>query len=881
MENYSIQAVLSAVDKNFTSSMKGATGWLDRIQQKSSSSSGSILGFGAAFGVASSAAQSALSSVTNAVSGLIGDLNTGSATWKTFETNMSNIGKGKDEIKSVKKELQDFATQTIYSASDMATTYSQLEAVGIKSANKLVKGFGGLAAAAENPTQAMKTLSQQATQMAAKPTVQWMDFKLMLEQTPAGIAAVAKTMGKSTAQLVKDVQDGTVATQEFFDAVTATGTNENFTKMATEYKTVGQALDGLQETLVTKLQPAFDQFSQKGIAGIEKLIGWVDQLDIEKFLGQLNSGKAILEKFAPLLATLGAATGLSAALPILSKFNSGFSAISSKGRQVISAFGEIGAKGAELGKKVNLTNFAKGFETAREKLGGFKIGFLDLGEVFGNLDQNFLKVGSGVLSLQEKFPKLTAAMGSAGKIGSGIGTGLQKSTQVGMQAMSGMVSGLTSVMSVALSALGPAAILGVVLAGIGLLNSQFGEQIQQMITTVTTKGPEVINKLVSSMVAQLPTLMAAGTQILTGIIGAITANIQPVLTGAVTLIQTLVQGVIAALPQLIPAALSLVEQLALGIIDAAPKLLLTGLDLLLALVNGILANADQIISVATNIIETLTNNISANLPQIIDKGIEILVTLAQAIVKVLPKLIPVAFKAITTLVTSLAQKLPDIIRAAVEIISVLADGLIDNLPQIISAGVEMILAITNGIAKNIPEILAAGFLIITKLASALLRAVPQLYSAGQDLLRGFIRGIGDMIGDVVDKAREMASKAVSAVKEFLHIGSPSKLFRKFGKWTGEGFVLGMDSMIRDVEKKSDGLAAAALPDMGTVDYDLNQSLGSAKVALGTDKSAMYSDLETKKQSAVFNVHIGNQIFSGFVEDISELQGKKTDIYMQI
>ena len=72
----------------------------------------------------------------------------------------------------------------------------------------------------------MKTLSQQATQMAAKPKVQWQDFKLMVEQTPAGIAAVAKTMGKSTQQLIKDVQDGKIKTEDFFDAVAKTGTNK-------------------------------------------------------------------------------------------------------------------------------------------------------------------------------------------------------------------------------------------------------------------------------------------------------------------------------------------------------------------------------------------------------------------------------------------------------------------------------------------------------------------------------------------------------------------------------------------------------------------------------------------------------------------------------
>lgn len=51
--------------------------------------------------------------------------------------------------------------------------------------------------------------------MAAKPKIQWEDFKLMVEQTPAGIAAVAKTMGRSTQQLIKDVQDGKVKTEDF------------------------------------------------------------------------------------------------------------------------------------------------------------------------------------------------------------------------------------------------------------------------------------------------------------------------------------------------------------------------------------------------------------------------------------------------------------------------------------------------------------------------------------------------------------------------------------------------------------------------------------------------------------------------------------------
>ncbi|MDT2676586.1 tape measure protein [Enterococcus dongliensis] len=328
MESYSVEAILSAADKNFTSTMRNAENSISKLDTKydgafqdkngrwraangrfltmkeqsemlgksfdgtagkSKRMRTSILDIAKGIGVFK-VVQGGINLAKNAVVGLATELSASSATWKTFTGNMENLGKSKSEIASVKKELQDFATQTIYSASDMATTYSQLEAVGIKSSNKLVKGFGGLAAAAENPKQAMKTLSQQATQMAAKPTVQWMDFKLMLEQTPAGMAAVAKTMGMTTSELVKNVQDGTVKTQEFFDAVTKTGTNDTFGKMATEYKTVGQAVDGLKETLVTKLQPAFDKVSGVGIKAVEGIIGKLEKFNFDKFVSTISAG---------------------------------------------------------------------------------------------------------------------------------------------------------------------------------------------------------------------------------------------------------------------------------------------------------------------------------------------------------------------------------------------------------------------------------------------------------------------------------------------------------------------------------------------------------------------------------------------------------------
>lgn len=280
-EGYSIKAILSAQDKGFTSAFKSAA--------SSANSLKSTLTSGLGFGIMAGIGQKAFGTITSGIGGMVSELNSSSAAWKTFNGNMSMLGKGADEISSVKKELQEFAEDTIYSASDMASTYAQLSAVGIKSTDKLVKGFGGLAAAAENPKQAMKTLSQQATQMAAKPTVAWADFKLMIEQTPAGIAAVAKEMGMSTTELVQNVQAGTIATEDFFDAIAKVGTNDAFTKLATEYKTADQAMDGLTETVSNKLAPSFDVLSGRAIKSLDGIINKFGELDGDAIAGKLTS----------------------------------------------------------------------------------------------------------------------------------------------------------------------------------------------------------------------------------------------------------------------------------------------------------------------------------------------------------------------------------------------------------------------------------------------------------------------------------------------------------------------------------------------------------------------------------------------------------------
>ena len=336
-ESYSVKAMLSATDNGFSSTFRSALGIVDTF--------GSKLKSGFSFGLLTGAGQQAFSALTNGARSLVSEIDSSNAAWKTFTGNMEMLGKGSGEINTVKKELQSFAEQTVYSSSDMAQTYAQLAAVGTKNTTQLVKGFGGLAAAAENPQQAMKTLSQQATQMAAKPEVAWADFKLMLEQTPAGIAAVAKEMGMSTAEMVTAVQDGKIKTEEFFDAIQKVGTSDSFSKMATEYKTVGQAMDGLQETLGNKLTPAFDVLSQvgiKAISGIADKLGTID-------------AQAVADKVQSAVETAG---------QFFDTFRTSFDGVGTEVREALTAVGDaLGITNDKFSKTDALEAFGSAMDT--------------------------------------------------------------------------------------------------------------------------------------------------------------------------------------------------------------------------------------------------------------------------------------------------------------------------------------------------------------------------------------------------------------------------------------------------------------------------------------------------------------------------------------
>lgn len=69
-----------------------------------------------------------------------------------------------------------------------------------------------------------------------------------------------------------------------------------------------------------------------------------------------------------------------------------------------------------------------------------------------------------------------------------------------------------------------------------------------------------------------------------------------------------------------------------------------------------------------------------------------------------------------------------------------------------------------------------------------------LYNVGRNIIQGLINGIQSMFNMVMDKIRSIGNSISNAFSSVLDIFSPSRVFADFGKFTMEGYLVGLDAM---------------------------------------------------------------------------------------
>lgn len=643
-ENYKVNVTLSANDKNLSKTLSSVTKQSDSFLSKLKNS--------AVFGAFASVGASAMHTVTSAISGTISELSSSNVAWKTFEGNMQMLGQSSGEINKAKKALQQYATQTIYSASDMSQTYSQLAAVGTKNCLQLVKGFGGLASAAENPKQAMKTLSQQGTQMAAKPMVAWQDFKLILEQTPAGIAAVAREMGMSTSELVSAVQSGTVKTEDFFNAVEKAGNSKAFTKMATQYKSVGQAMDGLKETLANKLMPAYDKLSQIGIKALSSIIDGLDGFDANILTNGIDKVINTVKRFGKAFENTGAIKAFKQALSdvgsaiknvmsqfkdtgFIEKFGQAFGQVVKFVSQAISAVSKFIGKlnGAQLSGIVG---------SVLGVVGGFKA-FEAIKEInpFGIFKANAEEGLEGTVKTARKSKsKLAQVIRSVGLSVKDIGLGIKSAFQGIGQALSGTFKSLAQMLKVAnpvnILALGGA--LFMVAAGIALIGesgnglSSIAESLGKAFSEVIATTIDAVTQALIALAPVLPTICDAFAQ-LSPLVEAFGDAFGTVIESVGNAIANIVNAIGPVIESVVQIIANAIVQIVQAIAPFAPVIA----DMVQAISDAIQSICDAFIALVQNIqpivesVKDLVQQLGDSISQVFESASDVITSFGDAV----------------------------------------------------------------------------------------------------------------------------------------------------------------------------------------------------------------------------------------------------------
>ena len=276
------------------------------------------------------------------------------------------------------------------------------------------------------------------------------------------------------------------------------------------------------------------------------------------------------------------------------------------------------------------------------------------GKITGAVTNTVKKIGGAFgqigPKLAEKFPgvaekfaelgtKMSAVSAKISKVLGKVGTKISEYAGFIGDAFTPILSRVASFAPTFFKLINIGAGAAIIVAGMGLIYSQFGTQIDQLLLLVQTKGPEVITNFANGITAALPGLVAQGATLIMGILNAITVNLPALVSAGVSIISTLAGSLGAQLPQLIPCAVRMIMTLVSSLAGNLPKLIQSGLKLMKGLASGIANSIPIVAAKAPVIIGKLASTIITNLPKILTAGVQIVSKLAVGLVRGIPALI--------------------------------------------------------------------------------------------------------------------------------------------------------------------------------------------------------------------------------------------------
>lgn len=794
-QEFSVEAVLSAVDKSFSSTMNQALNNVYKLGQSANNTAGGVRSAGGSMmgtfkGVAAGMgavqiASKAWDVVKNSMGGAISRFDT----LNKYPVVMHALGYSFSDTAKSSKILQKGIDGLPTSLDEITASAQQLGPLtgnATKAAKSAVALNNAFLASGASSADASRGL-QQYTQMMSTGKVDLMSWRTLMETMPTALRAVAKSFGftgkSAEMDLYNALSKGKISVDQLNDAfIKLNGGSNGFAALAKKNSAgIGTSFANLKNSVIKNLA---------------NMLTYIDQ-------GFKNAG------FGSIASTLDSMkNGINAAFTAIGPVVAGATTvILNFAKMVSSALNNKIFQGAAIG----VLSFIGAFKS----INGVIAIVMKLRSTFVALSV-IAKAGNLAMAFSEAMSTLAKSSKIAAAIIAVVAalTFFFAKTKTGQRLWQGFVSFLSSAWETLKSV---------------------ASTVWNAIASFVTGAVEKIKAVWQPIGEFFGNLWNTIKEVAVGAWNGFISSIQPIVEAFKNLwnalsdfFSTLWQGIIAIATPIWQALVVVIGAIVVVIMG-----IWQGLSAFFSVLwQGIITVATPIWQMLITIVQNVWNVIVAmwqNFVTIMSTIWQNVVTVAQTVWQVLVTVISAVWNIIVTVVSTAINVVAGIIQAvtaaiqgdwsgAWEAIMGIASAIWDGITSIISTAGNAIKGVIVALMNGIKSVFSSGWNAaktvtlngINACKNAVANIANTMVSVGRDFVNGFIKGVTSMIGAAVSAVMSLGRKAVDTAKSFFKIGSPSRVMMQYGNWFTEGFAIGITDEIRTVKQAVTAMSKAAM-----------------------------------------------------------------------
>lgn len=892
-DTFSAKAILSAEDKNFTSTFSKAEGILGKVSGMASS--------GLGFGVLAGVGQAAFGAITSGAKNVVGSiLDTGMSFESATSQIAATMGKPKEAISDVIAEADRLGKTTAFTATEAAEGMNILAMAGMDAQQQIgtaanvlnlasagaesmdaaasqvvgtMKGFGMAMSNANEAAASSKEVADLLAKGASMANTNVSQLGTALSQSAASAATYGQSIkGTEVALLrlaeqnVTGAEASTALNRAMMDLYTPTSTAAKALKKlgvsaydsngkARDFNTVVDELSASMEGMSDSEKNAYKNaiFSTFGLQAFNKMC--VSSEDtVNKFADGLDHASDGIGSAADMAKTQldnlqGDLTLLSSAADGLK--NTIYGSINSPLRSVVQTVTELTTGFDKFLSTANLGSIAGQAKALAAAVGAVAVangGLSVMPALFGKIDAAGALMtdtishapGAVVKAFQTGYSKLPGVVqhefSNLGAIAKNY-TDMVK-MDIG-KGLTEMIPGIGKAGQAATTAMKGVGTGLKTAAGVGT------KALSGMTEALISLGKTALMSIAPA--ALLGVVLAGMGLIYSQFRNQIDEMIRTAAEKGPETITNFVEGITSQIPRLVSSGSMLLSHLMTGITANIPALFEGGVSIVDTLVSSVGSNASRLMTSGIHLVGTLITSLLNAIPQLLMTGMNFLLSLSQGMLNNLPLIVSTALWIIGTLTSNFSSYLPQFLAVGIQILMNLASGAIQALPVLIAAAFQGIASFIQTISQNLPTILAAGVAIIGMLVSGIVQNLPMILASAVQAVASLIQGIAQNFPLIIQSGIMIIGQLVIGLLQMLPtiFKAGFDLIVSLGKGIIEavpnvitGAVEGVKGVFSDLWSALKGESSDGTGSMkSTTDIDMSAiestTVGTANVIQGT------------------------------------------------